>query len=235
MSAKFEDGNGLIQWNEAMAHKYDPDAYHRHSNFLVRWIERRRVKTILQFLETQQEDLILEVGCGAGNVLEQIPSKYLHGMDLSTFLLKKAQKRLTSRQAGLSQANAEQLPFADQQFDKLVCTEVLEHVANPRTVVKEMTRVATDRAIIVISVPNEIWIDRIKQFLIAIGLAKWLLQGNQDTYSSPEKMTDEWHLHSFDLPLIKKVTANITQIEAVQAIPFRFIPLRYVVKCSVIL
>lgn len=234
MPVRFEDENSFMQWNEAMAHKYDPEAYHLHSNFLIRWIERRRVRTILQFLRASQEDSVLEVGCGAGNVLAQVPSNYLHGMDLSVFLLKKAQRRLATSEAGLSQANAERLPFADGQFHKLICTEVLEHVANPRQVIEEMSRVARPEAVVVISIPNEVWIDRVKKFLKALGLARWLLEGHQNTYSSPEKMTDEWHLHSFDLVLLRQVTVNVLHLDEIRAIPHRFLPLRYVAKGLVI-
>jgi hypothetical protein len=98
-----------------------------------------------------------------------------------------------------------------------------------------MARVAADGATLVISVPNEAWIDRVKSMLRATRLSRWLLKGNQkqqDGYQSPEKMTDEWHLHSFDLALIRQVTANLLQIEAIRAVPFDFLPLRYVVKCT---
>jgi ubiquinone/menaquinone biosynthesis C-methylase UbiE len=234
MSIQFERENDFIQWNEEMARKYDPEVYHLHSNFLIRWVERRRVKTILRFLNADQQEASLEVGCGAGNVLEQIASKRLYGIDLSTFLLKKSQKRLEHCQAGLAGANAERLPFADGQFDKLVCSEVLEHVSSPRQVVQEMTRVAAPDAVLVISVPNEVWIDRVKSMIRALGLRRWLLQGSQDSYTSPDQMTDEWHLHRFSLDLLQDVSQDLLLIRRVKAIPFNFIPLRYVVSCQVI-
>jgi ubiquinone/menaquinone biosynthesis C-methylase UbiE len=220
----------LMQWNETMAQKYDPEAYHLRSNFLIRWIERRRVKAILRFLNAGPQDTVLEVGCGAGNVLEQIPSRQLYGLDLSTFLIKKSQKRLAHRQAGLLQTNGEQLPFADNKFRKLICSEVLEHTLNPDKVVDEMARVATPDAVLVISVPNEAWINRAKRLIGALGLTRWLLRGNENSYHSPDQMTDEWHLHSFDLLLLQKIITNRLSICQVQAIPFNFIPLRYVVK-----
>jgi SAM-dependent methyltransferase len=38
-------------------------------------------------------------------------------------------------------ASAEDLPFADESFDCIVCTEVLEHCAHPRAAMSEMQRV----------------------------------------------------------------------------------------------
>ncbi|MBI1880617.1 MAG: methyltransferase domain-containing protein [Chloroflexi bacterium] len=234
MPAQFDTQKQFVQWNEAMAHKYDPEAYHLRSNFLIRWIERRRVKTILKFLNTDYQDHVLEIGCGAGNILEQIPSKRLHGIDLSTFLTKKSQHRLASYQAILALSNAEQLPFADGRFRKLVCSEVLEHVSNPRRVICEMARVATTDAVLVISVPNEAWIDYVKGIIRRLGLGRWLLKGGEGAYNSPTQMTDEWHLHSFDLLLLYEIIKNILVIRQTQAIPFSFLPLRYVARCQLI-
>jgi len=233
MPAQFDSESHFIQWNEEMARKYDPEAYHLRSNFLIRWIERRRVKAILRFLNASHQDRVLEVGCGAGNVLEQIPSNELYGIDLSASLLKKSQGRLAHRQAKLVRANAERLPFANRQFRKLVCTEVLEHVPDPRKIVGEMARVATAEAVLVISVPNEGWINWAKGSIHALGLGRWLLGGDKDSYSSPDCMTDEWHLHSFDLALLQKTCKDILLIHKIKAIPFGLIPLRYVAHCQV--
>ena len=234
MTIKFNSETDFAQWNEEMAHKYDPEAYHLRSNFLIRWIERRRVKMILHFLCTKSQDTVLEIGCGAGNILEQIKSHQLHGIDLSTFLLKKSHHRLAPRQAKLAQANAERLPFVNQRFSKLVCSEVLEHVSNPRQVIAEIARVAEPNGVIVISVPNEVWIDRVKGIIRRLGLGRWLLQGNNGSYNSPNQMTDEWHLHSFDLALLEEISKNILVIQQTKAVPLSFIPLRYVVCCQII-
>ena len=50
------------------------------------------------------------------------------------------------------QANAENLPFSDKQFDVAVATELLEHMGDPVAVLKEIKRVARRT---IITVPNE--------------------------------------------------------------------------------
>ena len=192
------------------------------------------MKAILRFLNPSHQDRVLEVGCGAGNVLEQIPSNELYGIDLSASLLEKSQGRLAHRHAKLVRANAERLPSAKRQFRKLVCTEVLEHVPGPRKIVGEMARVATAEAVLVISVPNEGWINWAKGSIHALGLGRWLLGGDKDSYSSPDCMTDEWHLPSFDLAFLREIITDVLFINQIQAIPFDLIPLRYVVKCAII-
>ena len=49
--------------------------------------------------------------------------------------------------------NAEQLDFADDEFDLVAATEVLEHVPDPERVLAEMARVA--RGHLLVSVPHE--------------------------------------------------------------------------------
>jgi ubiquinone/menaquinone biosynthesis C-methylase UbiE len=235
MSIQFRSKDDYILWNEEMSRKYDSEDYHLRANFLIRWIERRRVKIVLEFLNAGPADAVVEIGCGAGVVLEQVPAGRLLGLDLSGFILKKTRDRLKHLHAGLIQANAERLPFASKQFRKLLCTEVIEHVPDPRRVVREMARVTSEAGVIVITVPNEGWIARVKRGIQVLGLTRWLLLGTDDAnaYDSPGE-ANEWHLHQFDLELLRQVTAEILIINELHAIPFRFLPLRYVACCQVL-
>lgn len=230
---QFRDRKHFAQWNDEMAHRYDPEAYHLESNAVIRWIERRRVRAILSYLDAGPQDRVLEVGCGAGNVLEQVPAGQLYGIDLSSFLIGKSQTRLAYRRARLVHTDAQDLPFMNGSFNKLVCSEVLEHVCDPRRVLGEMVRVAMPEAVIVLSVPNEIWIDRLKSFAHWMGWRGASARNRRGGYHVPLRMTDEWHLHSFDLGLLEEVCSGLLVIEKVKAIPFGAVPLRYVARCRV--
>ena len=67
------------EWNERMVKKYDPDAFHHHSNPLIRFIERRRVRAIVKLMDIHKETSVLEIGCGAGNVIEKTPLENYSG------------------------------------------------------------------------------------------------------------------------------------------------------------
>lgn len=237
MAVKFKDSTEFTRWNEDMTRKYDSEDYHLRSNFLIRWIERKRVKKIVEMIDAAPTDTVVEIGCGAGLVLEKFQASRLIGVDLSGYILHKAKARLAKRNICLLQANAEILPFPNQSFCKIVCTEVIEHVIEPRNVVKELARIATDDAIIVITIPNERLIDNLKQIFKKLGLSSLLLAGkrgpkrNQNAYDSPVD-ANEWHLHSFNLELIRKVVQNTLEVSQIQAIPFFFLPLRYVILCK---
>src|SRR5262245_14799599 len=126
MTRRFDSSRDFMRWNDAMVQKYDSEKYHLRSNAVIRWIERRRVKAVVELLGAGLTDTVVEIGCGAGVVLEQIPAGHLLGMDLSRFTLNRTRRRLANRRADLLQANAEELPFPDGKFGRIVCTEVIE-------------------------------------------------------------------------------------------------------------
>lgn len=49
------------------------------------------------------------------------------------------------------------LPFSDRTFDLIVCNDILEHLLDPLSVLKEAIRVLRDDGTIVISIPNHFY------------------------------------------------------------------------------
>src|SRR5450631_2748149 len=154
------DRRAFTAWNEEMVQRFDPDAYHTRSPLPIRAIERLRVRAIRRMLDAAPSSRVLEVGVGGGNVLERMQGRRV-GIDLSSFILGKAQARLGGK-AQLVRGDAMALPFADGAFDRVFCSEVLEHVLEPEAVVREMRRVLAPRGFAVVSVPNEALINRVK-------------------------------------------------------------------------
>ena len=153
-------------WNEEMAWKYPPSRYHEQSSFLIRWIERQRINTIMSLFRPKRE-AVLEVGCGSGNILEALPLGVKPvGIDLSIMLVTESRVRLAGRGGLIAQANAERLPFPDGHFARIFCTGVLEHVQRLKVVIGEIVRVAKPDAIIVISIPNERLIDSLRRWTL---------------------------------------------------------------------
>ena len=212
-------------WNEKMAQEFDPDLYHRSSTGIVRWVEGCRVKKLLKMLGAETHHTVLEVGVGAGNILEQIASKSRTGIDLSEFLLKKARARL-GPDAVLIQGDAESLTdhLKPQSFDRVYCSEVLEHVQHPEIVMQQMATVVRQDGIVVVSVPNEGAINALKGFLKKIGLFRILLPNVAD------HMEDEWHLHVFSKKYLKEIATPHFHIDSIARVPFPFLPIRLVAK-----
>ena len=212
-----------------MVIKYDPDAFHQHPNPFVRFIERKRVRTIVKLLKTNKNDRVIEVGCGAGNVIEKVSGGQLFGVDISDFILCKAKKKLKGM-VHFFQGDVQNLPCKDEIFTHVICSEVLEHLLDPSISLHEMKRILDTRGVAVISIPNELWINRIKRILIRIGIFNWLLHRKGEYREMPERMEDEWHLHSYSLETWLNLFEKSFKVTHLKRIPFIWLPLRFVVR-----
>jgi ubiquinone/menaquinone biosynthesis C-methylase UbiE len=217
------------EWNERMLEKYDPDAFHHHSNCVVRFIERMRVKAIFKIIDIEEADRIIEIGCGAGNVIEKSAGCKLFGADISSSVLRKARKRLNARVL-LFQADAQNLPCKDRAFARIICSEVLEHVLDPSAAISEMARILRTEGTVVISVPNEKMINRAKEILIRFRIFKWLFQRRGNYPEMSERMQDEWHLHTFELKEWLELSKKYFKVTHLRRVPFYWLPLRYVIR-----
>ena len=215
-------------WNEAMVEAYDPEAYHLRSNPTIRLFERMRVREVVKTIEGKPGGIVLEVGCGAGNVLERVTNARLIGIDLSDRMVKRTKERLAGRAVSVLQANAEQLPFRDEIFDGIICNEVLEHVQNPHLLLDEIYRVARLNAKVAFSIPNEKTINRLKNIIFRLRLDPFFFGGG---YTVSRRMDDEWHLHVFDLDELSQKLSKRFHIQKVTPLPSRFLPIRHVIAC----
>jgi ubiquinone/menaquinone biosynthesis C-methylase UbiE len=215
-------------WNEQMVQRFDPDTYHTRSALPIRVIERLRVRAIRRLLAAAPSSRVLEVGVGGGNVLQHIAAVQF-GIDLSPFILRKAHARLDAA-AGLVRGDAMALPFRDGSFDRVYCSEVLEHVLDPEEAVREMHRVLAPGGIAVVSVPNEALINRLKELVFGLPFGRRLLTAGAGEYQVSEKMDDEWHLHAFGRGRLEQALAGRFAIERLVGVPSRLVPLRLVAR-----
>jgi ubiquinone/menaquinone biosynthesis C-methylase UbiE len=80
----------------------------------------------------------LEVGCGYGRCVEGLRARGLDaiGADINAWLIEHLDKPY------LQWGDVRDLDFADNAFDLVVCTDVLEHVAEYETAIDELVRVS---------------------------------------------------------------------------------------------
>lgn len=110
---------------------------------------------LLGSLKNLKADRILDVGCGEGVGLNHLQSKnigkYLEGIDYSKEALILAKKFYPSLK--FRQGDIYKLPYRENEFDLIICSEVLEHLDKPEKAVGEMKRVTNK--FLLFSVPNE--------------------------------------------------------------------------------
>lgn len=110
-------------------------------------------------------DTVLDLGCGEGR---HVIANYVRGdvqaigVDLALNDLKTSRERFEPfsqpdnhfKSFHLSVANALKLPFPDNSFDKVICSEVLEHIPDYQGALKEIQRVLKPGGMFAASVPR---------------------------------------------------------------------------------
>lgn len=104
-------------------------------------------------------DTVLDIGCGDGLAVTFAAQQGARVLfcDLDAEKLASLSKRLDERGLaghGALLASGERLPVRDGAMTRVIATEVLEHVADPRAVLAEMVRVGRPGARYLISVPD---------------------------------------------------------------------------------
>jgi ubiquinone/menaquinone biosynthesis C-methylase UbiE len=101
-------------------------------------------------------EAFLDAGCGDGRYLRALDAglpEQITGTDISERILETAHAAVP--RAALVRANLESLPFADESFDLVLCSQVIEHVPDARAGVAELARVLRRGGVLVISTDNE--------------------------------------------------------------------------------
>ncbi|MGQ9721252.1 MAG: class I SAM-dependent methyltransferase [Candidatus Jordarchaeum sp.] len=119
----------------------------------------------LNLLQILDKDIVLDAGCGAGRHTMEASkwhdSKFV-AVDRSLSELKRlkyvldlmAEKGELKGNAVLIVGDVLQLPFKDESFTKIICTEVLEHLYKDVKGIKELVRVLKNHEEMAISVPT---------------------------------------------------------------------------------
>lgn len=96
----------------------------------------------------------LDVACGVGAWLAELQRQgaTVSGTDISTRAVEQARARLPN--ADIRESVAEELPFEASGFDLITCMGSLEHFLDQPQALREMRRVGTPDAQILILVPN---------------------------------------------------------------------------------
>jgi demethylmenaquinone methyltransferase/2-methoxy-6-polyprenyl-1,4-benzoquinol methylase len=95
-------------------------------------------------LRAQPDERVLDVATGTGLVARELRRRYgcrVVGLDQSEQMLSRARPLVGSVYEQVVRGDAEQLPFADGQFDALTFTYLLRYVDDPAATMRELARV----------------------------------------------------------------------------------------------
>ena len=109
---------------------------------------RRRLMSLARFIGPTAGLTILDVGAREGLLLSLLKGNKV-AFDVMPMSLRYGQERGNSGVAGFG----ERLPFKDNSFDVVVCSQVLEHVLQAEAAAAEMTRVLKPAGRVIIETP----------------------------------------------------------------------------------
>lgn len=211
------------KWNEEMFKKWGNEERYIKNNFIVRFVEKKRVQDLLKGLNGDEKE-ILEMGCGNGFILSRIKFGKKTGVDFSKTAIKSCKDKFN----GLSDfeffyGDVEKVDLK-KKFDAVICSEVLEHVNNPDKAIDNMIKHSNGK--ILISIPNDKLTDFLKKTLIKLRIFDIFFKGLP-------RETNEWHIHNFTFNSMKNLLKDKVEIVKIKKSPWFFLPLKYVVYCRV--
>lgn len=219
------DPENVEAWNDQFAAEHDIDEYYATGNVFIRLIERRRLRIIQELIGPAADANLIEVGCGGGHVLELFPEAHRLGVDPSGAMLAKAAKRLAGTKVRLLRGQLNELNLAPGSFDYAICTEVLEHVADPAAVLRDLAPLLRPDGTAVITLPNDRLINQLKAAMRRSGLA--LLPGLRRLSWGG----DQYHLHSWRILEMRQLLSSDFDIVAEEFAPARGLPVRCCFAC----
>jgi len=103
---------------------------------------------VLEFLPKNKNIEILDAGCGIGNL-----SKRLLEKDYKNILTLDTTNKLKVNVPFIKADLNEDLEF-EKKFDIIVCQEVIEHLENPRHLLRELKKILKKEGLIILTTPN---------------------------------------------------------------------------------
>ncbi|KPK15839.1 MAG: 3-demethylubiquinone-9 3-methyltransferase [Myxococcales bacterium SG8_38] len=190
----------------------------------MRLIEQRRLAIIRRMVGPAAGLRILEVGSGGGHVLRMFPEARLTAVDVSKVFLDTAKRNLEGYDAEFNLGELGDLDLAEGSYDRIICTEVLEHTKAPEEVLAQIHRLLKPDGRAVITVPVDPLIDGLKK-VVRRTPAGWLLR-NRINWGG-----DEYHLHKWWPQQFRKLLERDFIIEERDASPSTWLPLRACFAC----
>lgn len=118
---------------------------------------KRRAKLLVRELDPQKNDKILDAGCGDGfflYLLSRLGNYNLTGIDSDKGAITNAKKQVGSKNVHYKIGDIYKMPFKDGQFNKIICSEVLEHLPDERQGLLEIRRALAKNGIMYVTVPH---------------------------------------------------------------------------------
>ena len=189
---------------------YQVDRYRVNSLDDMEKLSQRKIEVFSRVLKGKKFKNVLDAGCGdgrLGKLVKHIWGVEVYGVDISKKGVTLARSfGVKAKVADLSK----KIPFASNSFDLIICTEMIEHVADPDTLLKEIRRVLKPDGTLLLTTPNlSSWTNRI---LFILGIYPIFMEASTEAkvgYGPFSRFfySDQLvgHIHVFNLIALKDI------------------------------
>ena len=212
--------------NDRLAREHPTDDYYERSPAIIRWIEQQRLRIIREMVAEDPNHQILEIGSGGGHVLRMFKRAKLTAVDVSDVFLDYARKNLSGYDVEFIKGEIVKLGLPAEKFDRIICTEVLEHTQDPEAILREIARLLRPSGRAIITVPNDNLINGLKSIVRRTPVG-WLLKGRVEWGG------DIYHIHVWKPAEFRQILERYFDVEEQRAAPNDWLPLRPCFLCRV--
>ena len=175
-----------------------------------------RLKAAIKFAGIKDDSEILDVGCAHGYLLIMIQkfhsSSKCHGIETTPDWKNRSAEKLLEN-CDLRVGDARKMPFADESFDIVFATDVLEHIPDYDIAINEIRRVLKTDGIAILSGPTE---TTFYKFCRLLYTGKWKLPSHkhavyeiEDTFElSRFQLVDRVSLPGFPFPELFRMSKH---------------------------
>jgi ubiquinone/menaquinone biosynthesis C-methylase UbiE len=169
---------------EEVALKYD--WYKKRAWYYYDWLKQ----ILKKHLKNPEEQTILEIGCGTGDVLAYLNPKEGIGIDISENMISLAKEKYETWQNLSFEAGQGETYKTTKRFDAIIMPDVIEHLADVKKTLKQLYKICDPKTKLIITMINPVW-----EPILMLGekLGKKMPEGphNRITYGKLKKTASE--------------------------------------------
>lgn len=135
-------------WFDKQAPVYDEKNVILYSKY-----GKKSCKDIEDYLKDKKYDTLLDIGCGTGYLIDMLSKEHnatFTGLDLSPEMIKQAEAK-NILNAKFIEGRSDKLPFEDNSFDIVTCSQSFHHYPETDPAMKEAYRVLKPGGLYIIS------------------------------------------------------------------------------------
>lgn len=181
------------------------EKYHKEKiyNPVAQFMFREKTRFLKNLLKNSKGKILI-IGCGSEDDMEIIPANCEGiGIDISEEAIEQSQEKYPRFKYYV--ANATNMPFDENSFDYVVCSEVIEHIPNNEKVLSEIKRILKNKGTFIVTTPNWInWYGLARKIGESV-TKKPFTSGDQpiDNWSTPGSLKKKLIKHNFNIRKFK--------------------------------